>query len=73
MAEQKELLRQMVADGRAGKGPRAFFGGYVHYHKPADDGDFYAGLVKALPADGGRGGSSGSSGAGIGWILLTEA
>jgi hypothetical protein len=45
--KEKELMNELIAAGKSGKGPRGFFGGYVA-NQPADN-DVYAALVKEFP------------------------
>lgn len=45
--KQKELMNEILADGKSGKSPRGFFGGYV-LNKPSDK-EVYDGLIKEFP------------------------
>lgn len=47
--KEKEYLAGLIAAGKAGKGPRGFFGGYVSYQKPNDNQETYAEILKELP------------------------
>jgi hypothetical protein len=46
-AKEKELMRDIIAAGKSGTGPRGFFGGYV-LNQPGDR-DVYASLIKEFP------------------------
>ncbi len=49
MVKDKEFIESLIADGRSGKGPRVFFGGYVAGQREGKAKEFVDDLVKEFP------------------------